>query len=138
MSWSCTIGHRLLQRKRIMEQITPLSIDMDNKFVSFGERLRSERLRIGMQQLELADACAVARKTLSVWEKGEQTPNAAVLSRMAAAGVDVLYVVTGKRAGESETTLAPAERTLLQAWRDSNDKGRAALAAMAEVLKPTS
>lgn len=121
-----------------MEQIPPLSIDVDNKFVSFGERLRSERLRIGMQQLELADACAVARKTLSVWEKGEQTPNAAVLSRMAAAGVDVLYVVTGKRADESEATLAPAERTLLQAWRDSNDKGRAALAAVAEVLRPDS
>lgn len=119
-----------------MEQIPPLSIDVDNKFVSFGERLRSERLRIGMQQLELADACAVARKTLSVWEKGEQTPNAAVLSRMAAAGVDVLYVVTGQHAAESETTLAPAERALLQAWRDSNDKGRAALAAVAEVLKP--
>lgn len=113
-----------------------MSIDVDNKFVSFGERLRSERLRIGMQQLELADACAVARKTLSVWEKGEQTPNAAVLSRMAAAGVDVLYVVTGQHAAESETTLAPAERALLQAWRDSNDKGRALLAAAAEVLKP--
>lgn len=113
-----------------------MSIGLDNKFVSFGERLRSERLRIGMQQLELAEACAVARKTLSVWEKGEQTPNAAILSRMAEAGMDVLYVVTGRRAGHSETTLAPAERALLQAWRDSNEKGRAALEAVAEVLKP--
>lgn len=115
-----------------------MSTGLDNKFVSFGERLRSERLRIGLQQLELADACEVARKTLSVWEKGEQTPNAAILARMANAGVDVLYVVTGQHAGESEATLAPAERTLLQAWRDSNDKGRAALAAVAEVLRPDS
>lgn len=119
-----------------MEQIPPMSMGSDNKFVSFGERLRAERLRIGMQQLELADACDVARKTLSVWEKGEQTPNAAVLARMSTAGVDVLYVVTGQRSGESETTLAPAERALLQAWRDSDEKGRALLAAAAEVLKP--
>lgn len=109
---------------------------LDNKFVSFGERLRTERLRLGMQQLELADACDVARKTLSVWEKGEQTPNAAVLARMSVVGVDVLYVVTGQRAGEAEVTLAPAERSLVQAWRDSDEKGRAALAAVAEVLKP--
>lgn len=119
-----------------MEQIPPMSMGSDNKFVSFGERLRTERLRIGMQQLELADACEVARKTLSVWEKGEQTPNAAVLARMAAAGIDVLYVVTGQRAGESEATLAPAERALLAAWRESGEKGRAALTAVAEVLKP--
>lgn len=118
-----------------MEQIPPMSMGSDNKFVSFGERLRTERLRIGMQQLELADACEVARKTLSVWEKGEQTPNAAVLARMAAAGIDVLYVVTGQRQGATEATLAPAERALLAAWRESGEKGRAALTAVAEVLK---
>lgn len=119
-----------------MEQIPPKSIGLDNKFVSFGARVRSERTRIGMQQLELAEACGVARKTLSVWEKGEQTPNAAVLERMALVGVDVLYIVTGQRAGESESTLGPAEKNLLNAWRTSDEKGRAALAAVAEVLKP--
>ncbi|MBD9530621.1 helix-turn-helix transcriptional regulator [Comamonas sp. CMM01] len=108
----------------------------DNKFVSFGERLRLERLRIGMQQVDLAEACEVSRKTLSVWEKGEQTPNAAVLAVMAGHGVDVLYVVTGQRAGEAESTLAPAERDLLQAWRLGDEKGRTALAAMAAALKP--
>lgn len=109
---------------------------MDNRFLYFGERLRSERSRLDIQQIELAEICGITRKTLSVWEKGEQTPNAAILAKMAAAGVDVLYVVTGERAGESEATLAPAERDLLQAWRDSGVKGRALLTAAAEVLKP--
>ncbi|WP_225608580.1 helix-turn-helix domain-containing protein [Comamonas sp. CMM01] len=126
----------MLQRKWIMEQIPPKSMGSDNKFVSFGERLRLERLRIGMQQVDLAEACEVSRKTLSVWEKGEQTPNAAVLAVMAGHGVDVLYVVTGQRAGEAESTLAPAERDLLQAWRLGDEKGRTALAAMAAALKP--
>lgn len=118
-----------------MEQISPKSIDLDNKFVSFGERLRLERVRIGMQQIEMAEACEVSRKTLSVWEKGEQTPNAAVLAQMASHGVDVLYVVTGQRAGETESTLAPAERELLQAWRHSSEQGRALLSAAVGVLK---
>lgn len=108
----------------------------EKNFASYGDRLREERIRIGLQQLDLADSCAVSRRTLSSWENGEAAPNAPALAVMAELGVDVLYVVTGQHAGESEATLAPAERTLLQAWRDSNDKGRAALAAVAEVLKP--
>lgn len=93
-------------------------------------------MRISFAQVAFAEACGINRGTLSNWEKGEQTPPAAVLGVMATLGIDVLYVVTGQRADESEATLAPAERALLQAWRDSNDKGRAALTAVAEVLKP--
>lgn len=107
-------------------------------FEQIGERLREERIRIDVSQLSMAESCDVSRGTLATWEKGEQSPNAAALAVMAELGVDVLYVVTGQHAGESEATLAPAERTLLQAWRDSNDKGRAALAAVAEVLRPDS
>lgn len=107
-------------------------------FQQIGERLKAERLRISFSQVAFADACEINRGTLSNWEKGDQTPSAAALGVMAALGVDVLYVVTGKHAGESEATLAPAERDLLQAWRDSGDKGRAALAAVAEILRPDS
>ncbi|MDH0200822.1 helix-turn-helix domain-containing protein [Comamonas aquatica] len=110
----------------------------EKNFASFGDRLREERIRIDMQQLELADACSVSRRTLSAWENGEATPNAPALAVMAGVGFDVLYVVTGQRASESEATLAPAERALLQAWRDGGDKGRAALAAVAQVLRPDS
>lgn len=107
-------------------------------FQQIGERLKAERLRISFSQVAFADACEINRGTLSNWEKGDQTPSAAALGVMAALGVDVLYVVTGKHTGESEATLAPAERDLLQAWRDSGDKGRAALAAVAEILRPDS
>ncbi|AQZ99608.1 XRE family transcriptional regulator [Comamonas kerstersii] len=107
----------------------------EKNFASYGDRLREERIRIGLQQLDLADSCTVSRRTLSSWENGEATPNAPALAVMAGLGIDVLYVVTGQRAGESEATLAPAERALLQAWRDSDEKGRALLSAAAEVLK---
>ncbi|WP_286999177.1 MULTISPECIES: helix-turn-helix domain-containing protein [Comamonas] len=102
----------------------------------FGDRIKSERLRLNIQQLAFAEACEVSRGALLKWEKNESTPNAQALALMNKLGVDVLFVVTGKHADESEATLAPAERALLQAWRDSGEKGRAALAAVAEVLKP--
>lgn len=108
----------------------------EKNFAHFGDRLREERIRIDVQQLDLAEACAVSRRTLSSWENGEAASNAPALAVMASMGIDVLYVITGARSGESESTLAPAERDLLQAWRGSNEKGRAALAAVAEVLKP--
>lgn len=97
------------------------------------ERLRSERMRLDIPQMAFAEACNVSRGALLKWEKGESAPNASALAVMAGLGVDVLYVVTGARAGESESTLAPAERDLLQAWRNGSDQGRVALEAVAKL-----
>lgn len=108
----------------------------DEKIQLIGARLREERLRIDLSQVAFADACGINRGTLATWEKGEQSPTAVMLSAIAGLGIDVLYVVTGQRAGASEDTLAPAEKDLLSAWRGGSPKGRAALAAVAEVLKP--
>lgn len=102
-------------------------------FKQIGERLREERTRIAYSQIAFSDACEINRGTLSNWEKGDQTPSAAALGVMATLGVDVLYVVTGQRANASESTLAPAERDLLQAWRNSTSEGRTALEAVAKL-----
>lgn len=88
-----------------------------------------------MQQIDFAEACDVSRGGLLKWEKNESAPNAQALAAMARLGVDVLYVVTGQRQGATEATLAPEEKALLAAWRESGEKGRAALTAVAEVLK---
>lgn len=105
-------------------------------YKGIGERLKAERLRVTYSQVAFVDACEINRGTLSNWEKGDQTPSAAALGVMAKLGVDVLYVVTGQRAGEAESTLAPVERELLQAWRQSSEQGRALLSAAVDVLKP--
>ena len=108
---------------------------MEDNFCDLGSRIKSERLRIGMQQIDFAEACNVSRGGLLKWEKNESAPNAQALAAMARLGVDVLYVVTGQRQGATEATLAPEEKALLAAWRSSNEKGRALLGAAAEVLK---
>lgn len=79
---------------------------MDNKnFQHIGKRLEEERNHLGLSQVAFSDACGVNRGTLATWEKGKQTPNAAVLSVMADLGVDASYVITGRR---SLTGVAPA------------------------------
>ena len=105
------------------------------KYGQIGARLREERLRVGVSQVDFATHCGTSRNALLQWERGETAPNAGLLATMTALGIDVLYVVTGQRQGATEATLAPEEKALLAAWRDSGEKGRAALTAVAEVLK---
>lgn len=77
----------------------------DRNFQHIGKRLEEERNHLGLSQVAFSDACGVNRGTLATWEKGKQTPNAAILSVMADLGVDASYVITGRR---SLTGVAPA------------------------------
>ncbi len=73
-------------------------------------RLREERLRLRLDQAELAGVIGISAKSQGNYEAGRRSPDAAYLMRAAAAGVDVLYVLTGRRApvpgGEEEALLA--------------------------------
>lgn len=65
--------------------------------MEIGDRLKEERVRLGMSQTEMATLGQVQRNTLFNYEKGLRSPDADFLARIAARGVDVLYVVTGQR-----------------------------------------
>lgn len=108
-------------------------------FVAFdalaGERLKEERARLNFSQVGFADKAGIRREMLSRYERAVAEPGAGSLIAMAEAGVDVLYVLTGERAGTRKSLLAPAEDELLTAWRNSSDKGRALLLAAVDVLR---
>lgn len=86
-----------------------------------GERLRSERERLGMTQPEFAELADTKKRTLIDWEKGVSSPTAVQLAAMAKAGADVLYILTGQRAGGlpamsqsmSMESISEADRALL-------------------------
>lgn len=103
-----------------------------------GERLRGERARLGLSQVAFSDACGVNRGTLATWEKGEQTPTAAVLAVMAGLGIDVLYIVTGRSAPQGGASLSPQEVALLDGYAQADEVGRAAMQAVADLAKRTS
>jgi transcriptional regulator with XRE-family HTH domain len=96
-----------------------------------GERLRDERSRLGLSQIVFSEACGVNRGTLATWEKGEQSPTAAVLSLMAGLGVDVLYVVIGERAPPIPSALSQEERQLVASYKQGDALARQALESVA-------
>ncbi len=66
---------------------------------TIAHRLEAERVRLGMTQKQLADACGKSLRTYQDWASGKSSPTADYLARMASgAGIDVAYVVTGVRA----------------------------------------
>ncbi|EIJ33331.1 helix-turn-helix domain-containing protein [Thiothrix nivea] len=60
-------------------------------------RLREERKRIGMNQTEFAEAGGVQISAQTNYERGVRNPDWDYLERISDLGVDVLYVVTGRR-----------------------------------------
>jgi transcriptional regulator with XRE-family HTH domain len=65
--------------------------------VEISTRLREERKRLGLSQTEFAAKAKVHLKSQMNYEKGDRAPDAAYLSAIAAAGADVLYILTGER-----------------------------------------
>lgn len=64
---------------------------------AIGQRLAEERVGLRMSQDDLASAVGKARRSVAAWEAGESMPNADDLAVLDQRGLDVLYVVTGKR-----------------------------------------
>lgn len=60
-------------------------------------RLKEERIRLGQTQESFAEVAGAKRRTLIDWEKGVSSPTAVQLSALSTIGVDVQYVVTGRR-----------------------------------------
>lgn len=63
----------------------------------FSDRLREERDRLGMTQEMLGEAGGVKKQAQSLYESGKRTPDAEYLERVYRAGVDVTYLLTGRR-----------------------------------------
>lgn len=85
--------------------------------VSIGDRIRSERQRLDLNQTELGERGGVTKKTQMLYESGERFPDAAYLAAVSTAGVDVRYVVTGLRDSPPPPTLTSEERVLLDTFR---------------------
>ena len=48
-----------------------------------GDRIRSRRIRLGLRQLDLANALRVSAQAVSKWERGENAPDLALLPKLA-------------------------------------------------------
>ena len=68
----------------------------DSKSSSRGDRIRSERLRLGLTVVDFASGAGVSKGSELLYEKGKP-PTADYLVKVDAIGGDILYIVTGRR-----------------------------------------
>jgi transcriptional regulator with XRE-family HTH domain len=62
-----------------------------------GKRIAEERQRLGLTQEDFASVAGVKRRAQSFYENGHRSPDTAYLARIAEAGADVAYILTGRR-----------------------------------------
>ena len=65
---------------------------------TIGSRIREERARSGLNQEEFARLASQSRKSQARYESDERAPDTNYLAALDKVGVDVMYVVTGRRA----------------------------------------
>ncbi len=89
----------------------------------FGQRLREERLRLGLSQDQLAEIGGVQRRTQHNYEKGERAPDGVYLAKIAGVGADILYVLTARYLPK-EVSLDSGEREIVDAYRQLDDSDK--------------
>jgi transcriptional regulator with XRE-family HTH domain len=102
-------------------------------FMSIGERLKEERKRLKFTQPNFAELAGASKWSQIDWEKGIAYPNAEYLARIADAGADVQYIVTGVRRLDN---LSALEQALLTAARAAPDLVGEALTVLLSGKKP--
>ncbi|WP_366520628.1 helix-turn-helix transcriptional regulator [Accumulibacter sp.] len=109
-----------------------LSMPFRRMFVhTAATRLAEERQRLGLTQEEMAEACGVTSRSQINYEKHDRPPNVLYLAEAAAAGVDVLYVITGSRGG---VVLTREEAALVDNFRHSPPEAQKAIKTTSDLL----
>lgn len=111
-----------------------------------GQRLKSERERVGMTQPDFAAIAGVGKTTVINWEKDVSSPTAVQLLAFLEAGVDVIYVITGEHGRQQQShqisdsvrpyDLSADEAALLAAYRRSPPPIREAALRMLDAAVP--
>lgn len=83
-----------------------------------GPRLKEERKRLGLSQQAMAVAVGISREMWAKYEAGAE-PGANALALACAAGVDIVYILTGQRSFTPPPALSADERYLLDRYRSS-------------------
>jgi transcriptional regulator with XRE-family HTH domain len=101
----------------------------------FFDRLKEERKRLGLNQDEFAALGGVKKGAQFNYENGSRTPDSDYLAAVAAAGVDVLYLLTGEHA---LSALPADEHELLTGYRKLDVRAKARVLGVVEgSIEPT-
>jgi transcriptional regulator with XRE-family HTH domain len=85
--------------------------------IEIGIRLREERRRLNILLKDLAQLGDVRPNAQSAYENGSRFPRADYLAAIATVGIDILYVISGKRTSFSLEHLKADEFELIGSFR---------------------
>lgn len=94
---------------------------------TIGERLRQERVRLDINQMEFGSCGGVLKQTQLKYEKGDRFPDAVYLEAISKAGADVQYILTGHR---SQLGFTADELALILKIRKLRSSQKAAIALL--------
>ncbi|MDR6584672.1 MULTISPECIES: helix-turn-helix domain-containing protein [Herbaspirillum] len=95
----------------------------------FKTRLKGERKRLGLNQDKFAQLGGVTRDTQLNYENGSRKPDSDYLQRLSDAGIDVLFLFTGKL---SVGSLSDDEEELLDGYRKLDLRAKARVLGVVE------
>ncbi len=102
-----------------------------------GSRLRQERERLGLSQKAFGEIGGVEANAQGKYESGDRAPKADYLSRVAARGVDVLYVLTGQPTPLPLDNLSQVEEKVLGNYRVLQKEDQEAINRLTATLAET-
>ena len=88
--------------------------------LNFFERLREIRKGMNLTQADFGALAGVTVTAQLNYEKGTRNPDTAYLERLAAHGVDVVYLWTGERIPRGAAALSEAEAALIARYRSGS------------------
>lgn len=105
----------------------------------FGERLRTERERLGYTELQIAQLLGVPLEMYQKYELGQEDPGIFRMPRLNDCGFDILFIITSERHNpvEEESELLARFRGLSNRGRDSIFMTLDALERLAPNLRQT-
>mgnify|MGYP000327870812 FL=1 len=105
----------------------------------FGERLRTERERLGYTELQIAQLLGVPLEMYQKYELGQEDPGIFRMPRLNDCGFDILFIITSERHNpiEEESELLARFRELSSRGRDSIFMTLDALERLAPNLRQT-
>lgn len=95
-------------------------------------RLRELREARSLSQEGFAALCGASKNTQNNYETGKRKPTYDYLEALAAAGVDVIYLLTGRR---DPKLLNDQQKRLLSLFEDLNADARQVLIGLLEAVK---
>lgn len=102
--------------------------------MKIGDRLRLERLRLGLNQADFAALAGVTKTSQFNYEKGERSPDANYLAAIKQHGADVYFILTGDPLPIPETALSPVEAEIVGYFRAMPDFKKESLQRVAYAM----